>query len=98
MKKMAFVIILGLAIWQLFYQAPPQPERDNIPSIASFFHLDDTTSGNTTTRTLSNFVCDSRQLCHEMTTQAEAAFFYQHCPDQQLQLDPDGTPCRQFFE
>lgn len=100
MKKIAFVLLLGLAIWQYFYQAPPQSNVDYKPQIAAFFSMD----GHSTHNKPSNkniqqgFACDSRQLCNEMSTQQEAAYFYLNCPNQQLQVDQDGTPCGKFFE
>ncbi|WP_157945993.1 hypothetical protein [Vibrio gangliei] len=98
MKKIAFAVLVGLAIWQFFSQSAPQTPTDYKPQIAAFFNMDGTPSTASKKNTQQGFACDSRQLCSEMSTQAEAAFFYQHCPNQQLQVDPDGTPCGKFFE
>ncbi|WP_038149624.1 hypothetical protein [Vibrio litoralis] len=96
MKKIAFIILVGLAIWQFFYQSAPKNNADYKPQIAAFFDMGSAASSNKPSQ--QGFACDSRQMCNEMSTQAEAAYFYQHCPNQQLQLDSDGTPCGKFFD
>ncbi|WP_089139328.1 hypothetical protein [Vibrio rumoiensis] len=97
MKKIALIILFALAFWQLFYQTAPQNNVDYKPQIAAFFDMGSTSSTHHKP-SQQGFACDSRQMCNEMSTQAEAAYFYQHCPNQQLQLDNDGTPCGKFFE
>lgn len=96
MKKIAFIILLGLALWQFFYQSAPKSNADYKPQIADFFEMGSTSKQNRSSQ--QGFACDSRQMCNEMSTQEEAAYFYQHCPNQQLQLDNDGTPCGKFFD
>lgn len=96
MKKVAFIILVGLALWQLFYQAAPKNNVNHQPQLATFFGMGGTIKSSSPSQ--HGFACDSRQMCNEMSTQAEAAYFYQHCPNQQLQLDSDGTPCGKFFE
>lgn len=97
MKKIAFIILLILALWQFFYQEPPQSTENQKLRIAAFFHMGTSTSSPQSS-SQEGFRCDSRQTCHEMNNQAEAAYFYQHCPNQTLNIDPDGTPCGTFFE
>lgn len=41
----------------------------------------------------SNFHCDGRTRCPEMTSCEEALFFLQHCPTVQMDGDGDGIPC-----
>lgn len=96
MKKIAFIILCGLAYWQYFYQPEPQDNIDYKPKIAAFFDM--VSASKQSQSSQQGFACDNRQMCNEMSTQAEAAYFYQHCPNQNLQLDPDGTPCGTFFE
>ncbi|OEF28159.1 hypothetical protein [Vibrio rumoiensis] len=97
MKRIAFIILVSLALWQFFYQPPPKTVADQKPKIAAFFDM-----GNTSTSKKRSpqqgFMCDERQRCSDMDSQKEAAYFYLHCPNQKLEVDPDGTPCGEFFE
>ncbi len=43
----------------------------------------------------SNFRCDGRTHCSQMTSCAEATFFLQHCPDVKMDGNHDGVPCEQ---
>ena len=42
-----------------------------------------------------NFKCDGRTLCSQMTSCAEATYFLQHCPNAQMDGNNDGEPCEQ---
>jgi cold shock CspA family protein len=39
--------------------------------------------------------CDSRTMCSQMTSCAEATYFLQNCPGTQMDGDGDGVPCEQ---
>lgn len=39
------------------------------------------------------FKCDGRKYCSQMTSCAEATFFYDHCPDVKMSGDGDNIPC-----
>ncbi len=41
----------------------------------------------------SNFQCDGRQHCSQMTSRAEAEFFTRNCPNTKMDGDSDGIPC-----
>jgi len=41
----------------------------------------------------SNFRCDGRTHCSDMTSCAEAKFFIQNCPNTKMDGDGDGVPC-----
>jgi len=43
----------------------------------------------------SNFRCDGRQHCSQMTSCAEAKFFLKNCPDPRMDGNNDGVPCEQ---
>lgn len=43
----------------------------------------------------SNFRCDGRQHCSQMTSCAEAKFFLKNCPDPKMDGNGDGVPCEQ---
>jgi len=43
--------------------------------------------------TNSNFSCDGRLHCSQMTSRAEAVYFTKHCPNTKMDGDRDGIPC-----
>ena len=43
----------------------------------------------------SNYRCDGRQHCSQMTSCAEATFFLKNCPDTKMDGDMDGIPCEE---
>ncbi len=43
--------------------------------------------------TNSQFSCDGRQHCSQMTSRAEAVYFINHCPSTKMDGDSDGIPC-----
>jgi len=43
--------------------------------------------------TNSQFSCDGRQYCSQMTSRAEAVYFINHCPNTKMDGDNDGRPC-----
>lgn len=43
--------------------------------------------------TTSNYRCDGRQHCSQMTSCAEATYFIQHCPNTKMDGNGDGVPC-----
>lgn len=45
------------------------------------------------TGTNSQFSCDGRQYCSQMTSRAEAVYFINHCPNTKMDGDNDGRPC-----
>ena len=43
----------------------------------------------------SDFRCDGRQHCSQMTSCAEATYFLKHCPGVKMDGNHDGVPCEQ---
>src|SRR5471032_2463066 len=41
----------------------------------------------------SQFTCDGRTRCSQMTSCDEATYFIQHCPNTTMDGDHDGIPC-----
>ncbi|MBN1760994.1 MAG: excalibur calcium-binding domain-containing protein [Chitinispirillaceae bacterium] len=41
----------------------------------------------------SDYECDGRVYCSEMTSCEEARWFLKHCPDVKMDGDGDGVPC-----
>ncbi|MDC7718371.1 cold shock domain-containing protein [Vogesella sp. DC21W] len=43
------------------------------------------------------FQCDQRIYCSQMTSRSEALYFLAHCPGAKMDGDGDGEPCEQQF-
>ena len=43
----------------------------------------------------SQFKCDGRTYCSQMTSCAEATYFLKNCPGTKMDGDNDGVPCEQ---
>jgi hypothetical protein len=41
----------------------------------------------------SNFTCDGREYCSQMSSREEAIFFIRNCPNTKMDGDNDGHPC-----
>jgi len=41
----------------------------------------------------SQFQCDGRQYCSQMTSREEAVYFIRNCPNTKMDGDNDGIPC-----
>ena len=47
------------------------------------------------TQPASNFSCDGRTHCSQMTSCAEATYFTNYCPNTKMDGNHDGVPCEQ---
>ena len=93
MKRLITIAILGLLAWQGYekyasYRAAQGSEgRDDTSGFAARADV----------ATTSQFACDGRIRCSQMSSCAEATFFLQHCPGVKMDGDNDGVPCEQQF-
>lgn len=53
----------------------------------------DTLLNNAFSESNTNFSCDGRQHCSQMTSRAEAEYFIRYCPNTKMDGDSDGIPC-----
>jgi cold shock CspA family protein len=51
------------------------------------------TAPDQSTSPLSNYSCDGRTACSEMSSCAEATYFIRNCPNTKMDGDGDGVPC-----
>lgn len=76
---------------------PPQtiPQIAIPPQSATRETLDDpvTTKPSVRQAPTSEFVCDGRIYCSQMTSCAEATYFLKNCPGTKMDGDGDGVPC-----
>jgi hypothetical protein len=93
MKKLILIILVAVVGWQTYakYQAKHlahaiQDEisvTDTRPSIRS----------QSAPSPQSNFKCDGRTHCTQMTSCEEATFFLRNCPGVKMDGNNDGIPC-----
>ena len=57
-----------------------------------FFHIKETAS-----QSISQFKCDGREHCSQMSSYEEALFFIRNCPNTKMDGDSDGIPCESQF-
>ena len=50
-------------------------------------------SNKTNTSNITNYKCDGRKYCSEMTSCEEATFFINNCPNTKMDGNGDGVPC-----
>lgn len=87
MKRLIVIVLLGLLAWQGYakYEASrgsgPQPQSAYTPA--------------TPATASSQFKCDGRTHCSQMTSCAEATFFLKNCPGTKMDGNNDGVPCEQ---
>lgn len=101
MKKVMLVLILSIITGYGYnkYQDNTAPET---PAISSIDDIKATkpallpVENNESTKPVSNsnYKCDSRTYCAQMTSCEEATFFINNCPDtKRMDGNKDGVPC-----
>jgi hypothetical protein len=90
MRRLVIVVILGLLGWQgyRYYQAGTAktaalPESSTAPIPAAL------------SSPVSQYKCDGRTHCSQMTSCEEATYFLRNCPGVKMDGNNDGVPCEQ---
>src|SRR6185503_427788 len=90
MRRLVIVVILGLLGWQGYqhYQAGTAKaalllESSTAPVPAAL------------SSPASQYKCDGRIYCSQMTSCEEATYFLRNCPGVKMDGDNDGVPCEQ---
>lgn len=91
MRRLVIVVILGLLGWQGYqhYQArtakaAAAPESFTAPAPAA-----------PSSAVFSQYKCDGRTHCSQMTSCEEATYFLRNCPGVKMDGNNDGVPCEQ---
>jgi Excalibur calcium-binding domain len=85
-------VIVGLAAFAYSrYQAAAH--RSSLASQPASQPVEKTSVPSTVEQHASNFSCDGRTYCSQMTSCAEATYFIQHCPGTKMDGNNDGVPC-----
>ncbi len=91
MRKLLTVVALAVVGWQgygayqrssLAAEEPMSESSEDLPVLTG-----------TNSDSDSEFTCDGRTYCSEMTSCEEATWFIEHCPDTKMDGDGDGEPC-----
>ena len=90
-----FIIIgIGAFSYQRLGLSPTRTPIQQTPSITTPSKpLLNRAFSDTDTNINSQFSCDGRQHCSQMTSRAEAVYFINHCPNTKMDGDRDGIPC-----
>lgn len=92
-KSKAFLVIAVIAIGAFGYQrlglSTATTPAQHIPNTV----IPDSTLNRAFSESNTNFSCDGRQHCSQMTSRAEAEYFIKHCPNTKMDGDRDGIPC-----
>ena len=86
MKRLAILIFVALVAWQVYHQY-------RAGALASFMPAQPTQPTAAGTAPASDFKCDQRTHCAQMTSCAEAKYFQKNCADADLEIDISGVPC-----
>ena len=97
MQRLVLVLILGFLAWQGYakYQSSRVVNGSGDSaggierSVASPYARKDDGAPP------SQFACDGRTYCSQMTSCAEATFFLKNCPGVKMDGNHDGVPCEQ---
>jgi hypothetical protein len=92
MKKITVILIVLALAWYTNqkYQSYKQVQRHDTAEAAAVV------LGHTKSETPSDksqFKCDGRTYCSQMTSCEEATFFLRNCPDTKMDGNHDGVPC-----
>lgn len=93
MKKLILIALVAFGAWNYYQKqnTAPVAEPVAVPKV-----LPDYSVPINKARAVANtsqFRCDGRQHCSQMTSRAEAEFFIRNCPDTKMDGDRDGIPC-----
>ena len=94
MKKLILIIFVAVVGWQAYtkYQAK-QLAYANTQEEASVTDSHSPIHSQPEISPPSNFKCDSRTYCSQMTSCEEATFFLRNCPGVKMDGNNDGIPC-----
>jgi hypothetical protein len=88
MNKLLVLLVLSLIGYQLL---KPEPQFTSIKRIQSTPEIVE--QAKLGTKKATNFHCDGRRFCSQMTSREEAEYFLRYCPDTKMDGDRDGIPC-----
>jgi hypothetical protein len=94
MRNVLLLILLVAVFWQIYEKIQARRavtiERPETP-----IPLREAERAPLPTAPTSQFKCDGRTYCSQMTSCAEATYFLKNCPGVKMDGNHDGVPCEQ---
>ena len=92
--RFLLTVAIFAAVWGVYSahrsHAPQQP-----PAVAAPLPAASDSESGARESDPSEFRCDGRTYCSQMTSCDEAKYFLAHCPNVKMDGDHDGIPCEQ---
>ena len=88
MNKIILVIV-SIGLW-FAYQHHENKKNDAYTPQNTYAEVHDKDVKNIS---YSNFTCDGREYCSQMTSCEEATYFINNCPNTKMDGNHDGVPC-----
>lgn len=95
MRKFLSIAALGVVVWVAYQHSrrpAPAPVRAPIADSLAGEPVERETP-RVAVSTSSQYHCDGRTYCSEMTSCEEATWFLEHCPGVKMDGEGDGVPC-----
>jgi hypothetical protein len=86
MIRLIIVALLAFTVWQVY-----NAYKSRLDTVSVLQGVADTVRP--TVQASSQFRCDGRTRCSQMSSCAEATFFLRNCPGVKMDGDNDGIPC-----
>lgn len=83
------IVLIAVFAYQRLNISPDSKPIQHMQTKPNITLSDKTISSSRSTQ----FTCDGRQHCSQMTSRAEAEFFTLQCPNTKMDGDRDGIPC-----
>lgn len=95
MKKLILLLLAIYGGWQFYNKNQSVDASQSRPSEMSQAPKPQIIPANVnrSVERTTQFRCDGRQYCSQMTSRAEAEFFLKNCPNTKMDGDRDGIPC-----
>lgn len=93
MRKLILLIAIGFGIFQYF----TKHQTASITSASDAIYSDDTSVNEVSSSASSQFSCQGKTYCREMTSYEEAKFYLDNCSGVKIDGDHDGIPCESQF-
>jgi hypothetical protein len=90
MRRLVIVVVLGLLGWQGYQEYHARSATIDAPQELSPARVPIGTPSS-----ISQYKCDGRTHCSQMTSCEEATYFLRNCPGVRMDGNNDGVPCEQ---
>ena len=91
-KLLPFLIIGGLAVFA-YQRTTRLASAQEEPDVSGMNEQVEHEDRRIAVSESSQFRCDGRQHCSQMSSCEEATWFLEHCPGMKMDGDGDGIPC-----